>query len=122
MGEIKEGTVSKTMSSSTAVRYAAPELLESNDLQATMHSDTYSFAMLIIECVTEEAPFSNIDRDAQVIHIRIGKKQIPPRPDGVHERQRVSDELWNLMIYCWAIIPEHRPTMDVVHRHFLDRA
>lgn len=110
------------MASTTAVRHAAPELLESVSFQATIHSDTYSFAMLIIECITEAAPFSDINRDAQVIHIRIGKKQSPPRPSGEDGRQRISDELWNLMTRCWAVKPEDRPTMDSVHRFFLDRA
>ena len=78
---------------SSGIRYLAPERIEDGNIPATMQSDVYSFAMLILECVTEEAPFSNIVRDAAVVHARIGKKEIPPRPDGQDRKNRVSDGL-----------------------------
>ena len=120
MEEINESTTSRTVSSADIVRYAAPELIENSNVLATTHSDTYSFAMLILECITEEVPFSNISRDAAVIHARISKKQCPPRPDGQDGKHRVSDELWDLMKRCWSVKPEQRPTMELVHRFFLD--
>jgi serine/threonine protein kinase len=122
MEERGENTVSKTVSSAAVVRYAAPELIENNDFSATTHSDTYSFAMLILECITENVPFSNITRDAAVIHARISKRQCPPRPDGPEERNRVSDGLWDLMKRCWSVKPEIRPTMEHVQRFFLEQA
>ena len=108
----------KTVSSADIVRYAAPELIETDNFSATMESDTYSFAMLIVECITEDVPFSNITRDAAVIHARINKKQRPPRPDGPEERKYVSDGLWELMNRCWSLKPDLRPTMDHVHSFF----
>ena len=120
MEEMNENTISKTVSSAAIVRYAAPEVIENNTVFATTHSDTYSFAMLILECITEEVPFSNISRDAAVIHARISKKQCPLRPDGQDGKNRVSDDLWDLMKRCWSVKPEQRPTMELVHRFFLD--
>ena len=109
---------SKTVSSAEIVRYAAPELIETNNFSATMQSDTYSFAMLIVECITEDVPFSNIARDAAVIHARINKRQNPPRPDRPEGKKYVSDGLWELMNRCWSHKPDQRPPMEHVHGFF----
>jgi hypothetical protein len=116
--EITETTFSKTVSGDV-VRYSAPELIENNNVTATTGSDTYSFAMLVLECVTEEVPFSDLSRDAAVIHARISKRRCPPRPDGPDPKNRVSDDLWDLMMRCWAVKHEGRPTMEQVHSFFL---
>jgi len=101
------------------LRYAAPELIENRKVYATRNSDTYSFAMLILECFTEKIPFYEHSRDAAVIHARISKRQCPPRPDGHSPKNRVSDDLWSLMNRCWAVKPDDRPTMEHVHSFFL---
>ena len=108
----------KTVSSAEIVRYAAPELIENADSSPTMESDTYSFAMLIVECITEDVPFSNITRDAAVIHARINKRQCPPRPEGLEVKKYVSDGLWELMNRCWSLKPDQRPSMEHVHSFF----
>ena len=110
--EANRSTVSKTGPAVAIVRYGAPEVIENNSAFATVESDTYSFAMLMLECITEKMPFPDIARDPAVIHARIHKKQSPPRPDGQDRRNRVSDELWDLMNRCWSAQPEQRPTMD----------
>ena len=119
MDEINENVTSKTTSSGDVVRYSAPELIENNNASATMCSDTYSFGMLVLECITEEVPFSNLPRDATVIHARISKRQCPPRPDGQDQKNGVSDDLWDLMTRCWSDKPDDRPTMEQVHNFFL---
>ena len=113
--ERDENTVSNTGSSAAIVRYAAPELLENNNFSATKECDTYSFAMLMVECITEDAPFSSITHDAVVIHARISKRQYPPRPDGLEDR------LWDLMNRCWLLEPDQRPAMELVHSFFKDQ-
>ena len=118
MEESAESTISKTVSGDV-VRYSAPELIENNGVSATMGSDTYSFAMLILECITEKIPFYDLPRDAAVIHARISKRQCPPRPGGQDPKKRVSDSLWELMIRCWAVKLVDRPTMEHVHGFFL---
>ena len=101
------------------VRYSAPEQIERNDVRVTKNSDAYSFAMLILECITEKIPFHEFSRDAAVIHARITKRKNPARPDGPQERNSVSDELWGLMNRCWSTEPDDRPTMEHVHSFFL---
>jgi hypothetical protein len=100
------------MTSTSVIRYTAPEVAYSS---ATLHSDTYSFTMLMFECITEEIPFSDIPLDADVNLAKNIKKQRPPRPDGEF---RVSDELWDLMERCWSQKPESRSTMDEVYLFF----
>lgn len=75
--------------------------------------------MLILECITEKIPFYEHSRDAAVIHVRLSKKQYPPRPGGPDPRNRVSDGLWDLMGRCWQVEPNRRPTMEHVHSFFL---
>ena len=94
-----------------AVRYLAPELIENGNLCATMSSDTYSFAMLILECITERIPFSELSYNAAVVHTRINEMWSPFRPDC----WALSDDLWDLMQHCWSYAPEDRPTMERVH-------
>jgi len=121
MEDVNDSTVSKTVSSGDTVRYSAPGLIRDSNNSATIHSDTYSFAMLILECITEEVPFPNLSRDAAVIHARISKEQCPPRPDGQDPKKRVSDGLWELMMRCWSTEPDRRPSMEQVYRFFLGR-
>jgi len=114
------------MTSGGYVRYIAPEHIEdSNNVpattHATTHSDTYSFAMLILECITEEVPFSNLTHDAAVLHARTIKMQCPLRPDGQDRKNHVSDGLWELMTRCWAVRPDQRPTMEQVHDFLFDK-
>ena len=107
------------MSSGDFVRHSAPELIQDIHLAPTTHSDACSFGMLILECITEEPPFSSLTRDAAVIHARISRKQCPPRPAGQDPKNHVSDGLWELMMRCWAVKPDERPTMGEVYSFFL---
>ena len=78
--------------------------------------------MLILECITEKIPFSNLTHDAAVLHARITKGQCPLRPDGQDPKNHIPDELWELMMRCWAVKPDQRPTMEQVHGFFLHQA
>ena len=102
------------------VRYSAPELIENNNIYAAKCLDTYSFAMLILECITEEVPFPHLSHDAAVIHVRINRRQHPPRPDGRDPRNSVSNDLWDLMMRCWSFNANQRPKMAHVHSFFLN--
>jgi hypothetical protein len=77
--------------------------------------------MLILECYTEDVPFSNITRDAKVVHTKIIKKQLPPRPKEEDGKDTISDDLWGLMKHCWSLNPVQRPTMEKVHIFFLGK-
>ena len=66
MEEVTESTATKTGAPGDAVRYSAIELIEGNNVSATKHSNTDSFAMLMLECIMEEMPSSNLSRDAAI--------------------------------------------------------
>ena len=117
--EGNESTTSKT-ASGEAIRYSAPELISKNEALPTTKSDAYSFAMLILECITEKIPFHNLTRDADVIHMRLNKMQCPLRPDGPAQKDRVSDDFWSLMNRCWSLEPNDRPTLENIHSFFLN--
>jgi serine/threonine protein kinase len=84
-------------------------------------SDTYSFAMLILECFTEKMPFPNIKRDAVVSRDRTNKGLLPSRPNDLEGGKWVSDDLWDLMERCWSHSPDQRPTMEEIYRFFLEQ-
>lgn len=117
MEECAENSVSRTIPGEAA-RYSAPELLENSNSHATNASDAYSFALLILECITEMIPFHEFSRDAAVIHARISKRQMLSRPGGRDPGKTVSDDLWSLMNRCWSAEPDRRPTMEAVHSFF----
>ena len=82
IAEIVEESATSGTASAGIVRYSAPELIGNYDSLATTNSNTYSFAMLIFECITEQIPFSNLSHDAAIIYARINMGQFPSRPDG----------------------------------------
>ena len=103
--------------SGDTMRYSAPELLY-EDTDHTKASDTYSFAMLILACITENPPFPDLSRSYEILSARSYKRQNPPRPDGPNN---IPDDLWDLMERCWERKPRQRPTMEQVHGFFLNQ-
>ena len=96
--EITENRISKTASSGDVVRYSATELIEGGIVPVMIHSDMYSIAMVILECIMEEMPFSDLPRDA-ASSTRRSSRDCPPRPgvrDAESSKNGVSDGLWTL--------------------------
>ncbi|XP_053447517.1 proto-oncogene tyrosine-protein kinase ROS isoform X2 [Nycticebus coucang] len=83
------------------VRWMAPESLM--DGIFTTQSDVWSFGILIWEILTlGHQPYpahSNLD---VLNYVQTGGRLEPPR--------NCPDDLWNLMIHCWAQDPDRRPT------------
>ena len=103
--------------SGDVLRYTAIEFFN----QGAVHSkasDTYSFAMLILECITENPPFSDLSNSLEILRARSGNRQNPPRPDGPNN---IPDDLWDLMERCWKERPEKRPTMKEVLGFFVKK-
>ena len=117
--EINGTTTSKTVPIGGYVRWMDSRHIGNNDGPITADSDTYSFAMLILECITEDVPFSNLTHDAAVLHARVVKGQRPLRPDRQDPKNCIPDDLWELMMRCWADKPDPRPTMKQVRSFFL---
>ncbi|KLO06861.1 kinase-like protein [Schizopora paradoxa] len=109
-------TASMITTSSTAhgsIRWMAPELLHPMHTgrehgRATAESDTYAFAMLMLEAFTGRIPFEHQHRDATVvIDVTLGIR--PPRPGPEAASRGLSDALWSLMEECWQADWKRRP-------------
>uniref|UniRef100_A0A8C5UUN3 Tyrosine-protein kinase receptor n=1 Tax=Microcebus murinus TaxID=30608 RepID=A0A8C5UUN3_MICMU len=87
------------------VRWMAPESLM--DGIFTTQSDVWSFGILIWEILTlGHQPYpahSNLD---VLNYVQTGGRLEPPR--------NCPDDLWNLMIHCWAQEPDQRPTFHKI--------
>ncbi|KAL0947261.1 hypothetical protein HGRIS_013382 [Hohenbuehelia grisea] len=109
--EVTELSASATLTAaSESSRWLAPELIDGTITSPTIATDTYSFAMAILEFLTGAHPYVNLKRSVTVIHDKVVKRKIPARPDV----SGLSDELWELMTECWKHSPEHRPSMTHV--------
>jgi len=101
-----------TNTAKSSFRFMAPELISrGNEVDkvplVTVATDTWAFAMLVIQITTRDLPFRNISQDLRVIfHISEG---------GRPERtlcQEVNDRIWNILEMCWDVDPNKRPPMQ----------
>ncbi|KAF6764956.1 TKL/TKL-ccin protein kinase [Ephemerocybe angulata] len=77
--EVTEKSASATLTAAGSARWLAPELIEGSISSPTPATDTYSFAMAILELVTGKYPFAERKRDASVIHDVVFQRKIPQR-------------------------------------------
>ncbi|KAG8925665.1 hypothetical protein FRC01_009851 [Tulasnella sp. 417] len=93
--------------SSYTLRWAAPELLQ--DDEPCLGSDIWSLGWIAYEVMTNTIPFHDVKKDAIVIN-RVIQGQLP----SVTEDARMSliRALCSLMVQCWKIDPEKRPTAE----------
>ncbi|KAF8061461.1 hypothetical protein FPV67DRAFT_1509075 [Lyophyllum atratum] len=108
------------MTSSQALnpRWFAPELFRQTD-PLSPYSDVWSFAMVCLELMTGEQPFSRISRDIMVLR-ELDHGKLPERPGRQVTAQGLSDDLWSLMKKCWHKKPEARPSMTDVKERLAD--
>ncbi|KAG5645836.1 hypothetical protein DXG03_005177 [Asterophora parasitica] len=107
-----------TSSSNLNPRWFAPELLRQTD-PLSPSSDVWSFAMVCLELMTGEQPFSKISRDIIVLRDLDGGK-LPERPSRQVTAQGLSDDLWALMKKCWHKKPDHRPSMTAIRERIAE--
>lgn len=112
--DVTEQSASAILTNNGSARWLAPELIVTENAPFTLACDTYSFAMTMLECFTTEIPFSNLKRDAQVIHRLIMESLNPERPQSEDGKKWVTDDVWTLMIQCWTFTPIERPPMQEV--------
>jgi len=105
--------VTKTFHPSTArhgsSRWMAPELINPAGFnlpkaKKTPATDVFAFACLCVELYTGDVPFSSIEDGIQVMY-QIAQGQRPIQPTDM------PDELWKVVVRCWAHVPSERPTM-----------
>ncbi|EJD04727.1 kinase-like protein [Fomitiporia mediterranea MF3/22] len=98
-----------------AVRWLAPESLDSASDQLTPASDVYSFAMTAYTVMTGTIPFDGIRQPGPIIDL-LKKGERPARPDRKLVHHGLDDRLWDLIRRCWSQGPGNRPTMNEVCR------
>ncbi|KLO13306.1 kinase-like protein, partial [Schizopora paradoxa] len=97
-----------------STRYMAPELMQ-GDHSKTCLSDTYAYAMLMIEVFSGSHPFPNLRYDASLV-AAIMTGQRPACPFDLRgEDQNRNARLWRLIQICWHANPQFRPVMSGVN-------
>jgi len=92
-------------------RWMAPELLL-NETVRTTTTDVFSFGRLIIEVLTGEHPFPDLN-EYQAIS-PIVKGALPNRPTGKAVARGLDNTVWALVKDCCSFKPHRRPTISVV--------
>ena len=91
----------------------SPELLHPQEFgfeqsRPTKRSDCYALGMVVLEVLSDEAPFA---RDNSFIVMRkVMEGERPERP----ERAWFSDNLWRTLEKCWSPQPKDRPAVEAV--------
>ncbi|KAK0483397.1 kinase-like domain-containing protein [Armillaria novae-zelandiae] len=109
----------KGMTSSPTInpRWGACELLRAGGTISTF-SDVWSFAMVALEILSGDLPFSHIQGDAVVQHeVYLGRS--PQRPGRDVTARGLNDDLWALMKRCWNGTPQARPSMTEIREKLL---
>ncbi|KAJ7940895.1 kinase-like domain-containing protein [Mycena leptocephala] len=88
-------------------RWSAPELLR-NHGSTSKQSDVWSFAMVALELMTGQPPYSNTPRDITVLR-ELDQGKIPDHPGRAATLRGLSDGLWSFMRKCWHKRPDSRP-------------
>lgn len=94
-----------------STHWLAPEVIEGG--LPSKESDTYSFAMTILELITEKHPFIEFRTGMAVVRAMQSAPIKPKRPTGPAVERWLTDRLWALMGRCWGL-PDVRPVMEEV--------
>jgi len=102
------------------LRWCAPELLVLStkeedqrkvlSVRPTRKSDSYSFAMVVIEIFTGEHPFDSWNDQQVTLLLSQGTR--PGRP----EHEQFTPKMWSLTRKCWKQNPKKRPDIEEVLR------
>lgn len=126
LGDLQAGTtyLAATAMYPGAVRWTAPELLESDDLQPTTLSDIYSLGSImlqvsilngsnlrkflrrssLLQVLSGKVPWHEIKREVLIIR-KIHLGHTPPCPS----QSFLVGELWPFIDRCWSFKPNERP-------------
>lgn len=101
-------------------RWMAPEIITAELLKVTAASDTYSFAMTLLEISTGEPPFVEIGNRYHIIS-KVPTGLRPQRPNSMFGLSTAqSDRLWSLLEDAWCGDPSQRASLEKVESSFLD--
>ena len=96
-----------------SIRWKSPELhdpgrFDFQDRRPTKESDCYALGMVVLEVISGQIPFVG-DKDVVVAH-KIPEGETPERP----EEAWFTDEVWGMLVRCWALNPRDRPNLESV--------
>ena len=91
----------------------SPELFdpEVEDHRPTKWSDCYALGMVIYEVLSGHLPFYQFAN--RVVSWKVLRGDRPERPQGA-EGVWFTDEVWQLLGFCWTTQPEMRPSIEDV--------
>ncbi|KAG6865551.1 hypothetical protein C0991_001555 [Blastosporella zonata] len=95
-------------------RWTPHEKLHETEFPLTLKADSFSFASLILEVLSDDVPYTYLRNNSAVIIEVIMRDRAPRRPD----IKLLTDPLWELMEKCWSRNPHDRPSMENI-RHGL---
>ncbi|KAL4065424.1 kinase-like domain-containing protein [Scleroderma yunnanense] len=105
------------LSTTSAIRWHAPELGAAEEVKLTMPSDIFAFGMSILELLTLKQPYSHRKCDVNVVHDLLARR-LPPRPEEPEAMPWMTDSLWaTVHDKCWAFQPENRITIVELSSH-----
>ncbi|KAJ7094989.1 kinase-like domain-containing protein [Mycena epipterygia] len=106
-----------TTSSVGTAPYMAQELflvidgaVQEQSPSTTKSSDIYSFALLVLEILTSEAPKRRASKTIVTIEILA---QLQPSREG-HDIDTVTNATWSVLTQCWSFEPQLRPPITEV--------
>ncbi|KAG2144269.1 kinase-like domain-containing protein [Suillus clintonianus] len=107
LGDLQTGTtyLAATAMYPGAVRWTAPELLLSDDVQPTTLSDIYSLGSIMLQVLSGKVPWHETKREVIIIQ-DIHHGNTPPCPS----HSPLVNELWPFIRQCWSLSPASRPT------------
>jgi len=95
-------------------RWFAPEVIFGDTLIST-RSDVHSFAMTVLELMTDKPPFPDIKHASIPSMLKAGKRPEQPTDESVIIRG-LDDKLWALLTRCWSQEPLERPDIYQVNK------
>ncbi|CAF3990407.1 unnamed protein product [Rotaria sordida] len=106
---------SQTTMTIIPVRYAAPEIFQTNGdrMFYSEKSDVYSMGVLMWEaCSYGTLPFASLRDDSDVYRCKLRGNQLP--------RPAICDEdLWSAIVHCWKVESSERPTFKELRRKIM---
>lgn len=91
-----------------------PELTQERNSRST-YTDVWSFAIVSLEIMTGQCPLPGTNRDVMQHRSDLQRDNMPDRPGRDVTKMGLSDEIWGLLLRCWHVVGEFRPTMSSVN-------
>ncbi|KAF8608136.1 kinase-like protein [Ceratobasidium sp. AG-I] len=103
---------STTFQGGGTMRWMAPELFLENPARS-YKTDVYALGMTILEILTCQDPFQEI-QGTEIMYTVTVKKKMPRRPEHLAEKTPRNELFWSAMCQCWVHEPSRRATAQEI--------